>query len=51
VLTDQQRNATVTASSKMRLLTLTHWDLDKLRKQIPEFDERVQQTMREHLSA
>ncbi len=49
VLTDAQRNATVTARSKMRLLTLSHWDLDKLRKQIPELDQRVQETMRRHL--
>jgi CRP/FNR family cyclic AMP-dependent transcriptional regulator len=49
VLTDAQRNATVTARSKMRLLTLSHWDLDKLRKQIPELDQRVQETMRQHL--
>ena len=51
VLTDAQRNATVTARSPMRLLILTHWDLDKLRKQIPELDQRVRDAMREHLGA
>jgi CRP/FNR family cyclic AMP-dependent transcriptional regulator len=51
VLTDAQRNATVTARSSMRLLTLSHWDLDKLRKQIPELDARVREAMRQHLGA
>ena len=49
VLTDAQRNATVTASSEVRLLTLNHWDLDKLRKQIPEIDQRVQEAMQQHV--
>jgi CRP-like cAMP-binding protein len=51
VLTDAQRNATIIARSPMRLLILTHWDLDKLRKQIPELDQRVRDAMREHLGA
>jgi cAMP-dependent protein kinase regulator len=49
VLTDAQRNATVTARSRVRLLTLNHWDLDKLRKRIPELDERLHEAMRQHV--
>jgi cAMP-dependent protein kinase regulator len=51
VLRDQHRNATVTAKSSMRVLTLNHWDLDKLRKQLPGFDDRLQSAMEEHLRA
>ena len=51
VLTDAQRNATVTASTPMRLVTLNHWDLDKLRKQIPELDARIGEEMRQHLES
>jgi CRP-like cAMP-binding protein len=51
VLTDALRNATVTARSSMRLLTLSHWDLDRLRKQVPQIDERAREAMRQHLEA
>ncbi|MEJ7876359.1 MAG: cyclic nucleotide-binding domain-containing protein, partial [Solirubrobacterales bacterium] len=36
VLERQQRNASVTATSPMMLVTLTGWDVRKLRKQAPE---------------
>jgi CRP-like cAMP-binding protein len=36
VLERQQRNASVTATSSMMLVTLTGWDVRKLRKQAPE---------------
>jgi CRP/FNR family cyclic AMP-dependent transcriptional regulator len=36
VLEDTQRSATVVAKSPMRLLTLSHWDVDRLRKEAPE---------------
>ena len=36
VLERAQRNATVTATSPMLLVTLTGWDVRKLRKQAPE---------------
>lgn len=35
------RNATVTASSPMRLITLTGWDLRRLRNRIPQLEERI----------
>jgi len=36
VLKDEQRNATVVAKTPMRLLTLSHWDVKRLRKTAPE---------------
>jgi CRP-like cAMP-binding protein len=51
VLTSEQRNATVTATSSSRLLILSHWDLDKLRKRIPALDERMHAQMEQHLTS
>ena len=39
------RNATVTAKSKMRLVTLTGWDLKRMERHIPEAIERVRETL------
>jgi CRP/FNR family transcriptional regulator, cyclic AMP receptor protein len=36
VLGKGQRNATVVAKSPMKLLTLSHWDVDRMRKKAPE---------------
>jgi CRP-like cAMP-binding protein len=41
VLERSQRNATVTATSPMLLVTLTGWDVRKLRKSVPEAVERL----------
>lgn len=41
VIEKAQRNATVTATSPMLLITLDHWDLDKLKKRVPEVHERL----------
>ena len=43
VLERAQRNASVTATSPMMLVTLTGWDIRKLRKQAPEAVERLQE--------
>lgn len=47
VLQRAQRNASVTASSPMMLVTLTGWDVRKLRKQAPQAVERLQQLVAE----
>jgi CRP-like cAMP-binding protein len=47
VLERAQRNASVTATSPMLLVTLTGWDVRKLRKQAPEAVERLQQLVAE----
>jgi CRP-like cAMP-binding protein len=41
VLRKGVRNATVRATSPMRLITLTGWDLRRLRNRIPQIEERV----------
>jgi CRP/FNR family cyclic AMP-dependent transcriptional regulator len=42
------RNATVVSKTPMRLITFTHWDLDHLRRQIPEVVERLEKAFAEH---
>jgi CRP/FNR family transcriptional regulator, cyclic AMP receptor protein len=41
VLSKGVRNATVRATSSMRLITLTGWDLRRLRGRIPELEDRI----------
>jgi len=41
VLSKGVRNATVRASTPMRLITLTGWDLRRLRGRIPQLEERI----------
>jgi CRP-like cAMP-binding protein len=41
VLRKGMRNATVRATTPMRLITLTGWDLRRLRGRIPELEQRV----------
>ena len=46
VLERQQRNASVTATSPMMLVTLTGWDVRKLRKQAPQVVEALENVVR-----
>ena len=41
VLSKGMRNATVRATTPMRLITLTGWDLRRLRGRIPELEDRI----------
>jgi CRP/FNR family transcriptional regulator, cyclic AMP receptor protein len=41
------RNATVTAKTQMRLVTLTGWDMKRMERHIPEAIERVRATLEE----
>jgi CRP/FNR family transcriptional regulator, cyclic AMP receptor protein len=41
------RNATVTAKTPMKLITLTGWDLKRMERHIPEAIERVRATLEE----
>lgn len=41
VLSKGLRNATVRASTNMRLITLTGWDLRRLRNRVPELEDRI----------
>src|SRR3954467_1389975 len=47
VLERAQRNASVTATSPMLLVTLTCWDVRKLRKQAPAAVEALENVVRE----
>ena len=41
------RNATVTAKTPMKLVTLTGWDLKRMERHIPEAAERLRSTLEE----
>jgi CRP-like cAMP-binding protein len=43
VLERAQRNASVTATSPMMLVTLTGWDVRKLRKQVPDAVKKLEE--------
>jgi CRP-like cAMP-binding protein len=43
VLQKDQRGATVRARTPMRLITMTNWDLRRLRSSIPELENRLEQ--------
>lgn len=45
VLEKQQRNATVVAATRMRLVTLTGWDLRRMRRQLAPVMEKLEQAI------
>ncbi len=45
LLEKQRRNASVVAKTPMRLVTLSHWDLTRLRKRFPEAFARLRDAM------
>jgi CRP-like cAMP-binding protein len=45
VLEKQQRNATVVAKSRMRLVTLTGWDIRRMRRQLGSVVEKLEQAI------
>ena len=45
LLERETRNATVTAKSDMRLVTLTGWDMKRLEKAVPEAVDQIRQVM------
>jgi CRP/FNR family transcriptional regulator, cyclic AMP receptor protein len=47
VLQKAERNATVVAKTRMRLVTLTGWDLRRMRKQLASVLERLEQAIEE----
>src|SRR5256714_4723622 len=46
VLEKQQRNATVVAKTRMRLVTLTGWDLRRMRRQLGSVIDKLEQGIR-----
>jgi CRP-like cAMP-binding protein len=47
VLAKGQRNATVVAKSDMRLLTLSHWDVERLKKSAPQVLDQLAEAIEE----
>ena len=47
VIEKQQRNATVVAKTRMRLVTLTGWDLRRMRKQLSSVWEKLEKAIQE----
>ena len=45
VLEKQQRNATVVAKTRMRLLTLTGWDLRRMRRQLSPVMDKLEKAI------
>jgi cAMP-dependent protein kinase regulator len=50
VLKNDRRNATVVAKTPMRLLTLSHWDVKRLRKTAPDVLEELGNVLQERES-
>ena len=42
LLEKQERSATVTASSRLRVIKIEHWELSRMRKTMPEVVEELQ---------
>ncbi len=47
LLEKQQRSATVTATSTLRVIKIEHWELSRMKKAMPEVVEQLQQTVAE----
>jgi CRP-like cAMP-binding protein len=47
VLDKEQRNATVVAKTRMRLVTLSGWDLRRMRQQLAPVMEKLEQAIQE----
>jgi CRP/FNR family transcriptional regulator, cyclic AMP receptor protein len=42
LLAKQERSATVTATSRLRVIKIEHWELSRMRKSMPEVVEELQ---------
>lgn len=51
VLEKQQRNATVVAATRMRLVTLTGWDLRRMRRQLGSVMDKLEDAIKERSEA
>jgi len=51
LLEKDRRTATVTATSPMRLITLTGWDMKRMEKSMPEAVETIRQVLAERKSS
>ena len=51
VLEREQRNATVVAKTPMTLLTLSHWDVTRLRREAPEVIDQLREVIEQRRAA
>jgi CRP/FNR family transcriptional regulator, cyclic AMP receptor protein len=47
LLEKQERSATVTAASRLRVIKIEHWELSRMRKTMPEVVEELQRKVEE----
>jgi CRP/FNR family transcriptional regulator, cyclic AMP receptor protein len=47
LLEKQERSATVTATSRLRVIKIEHWELSRMRKSMPEVVEELQRKVAE----
>lgn len=47
LLEKQERGATVTATSRLRVIKIEHWELSRMRKTMPEVVEELQRKVEE----
>jgi CRP-like cAMP-binding protein len=47
LLEKQERSATVTATSRLRVIKIEHWELSRMRKSMPEVVEELQRRIEE----
>jgi CRP-like cAMP-binding protein len=47
LLEKQERSATVTASSRLRVIKIEHWELSRMRKTMPEVVEELRRKVEE----
>jgi CRP/FNR family cyclic AMP-dependent transcriptional regulator len=50
LLEKQERSATVTAASRLRVIKIEHWELSRMRKTMPEVVEELQRKVEERQS-
>jgi CRP/FNR family transcriptional regulator, cyclic AMP receptor protein len=50
LLEKQERSATVTATSRLRVIKIEHWELSRMRKSMPEVVEDLQRKVQERSS-
>jgi CRP/FNR family cyclic AMP-dependent transcriptional regulator len=50
LISKELRNATVTASSPVRLITFNHWDLKRMERTAPEAVEKIREVIAERQS-
>jgi CRP/FNR family cyclic AMP-dependent transcriptional regulator len=48
LLEEQERSATVTATSQLKVIKIEHWELDRMKRSMPEVVEQLRGKVEEH---